>query len=112
MKKALIVDDEEEICNIVSFVIEDLGYEIEKCHNGADALALCENEKFHLIISDIKMPKLDGFEFYKGLVEKNIKFEKFIFMSGFSTYEEEIEKMDVGFVTKPIDLDELESLVE
>ena len=61
MRKLLIVDDEEKIRLIIKKYAEFEGYEIKEAENGMDAVKMCRNEDFDLIILDIMMPELDGF---------------------------------------------------
>ena len=58
--RVLIVDDSEEIREVINVLLSNEGYLVSEASNGADALALCENQD--LIILDVMMPGMDGFE--------------------------------------------------
>jgi len=60
--KILVVDDEEDIVEIIKLYLEDEGYEVIAAYDGFEALEKTSYESPHLIILDIMMPKLDGFE--------------------------------------------------
>ncbi len=63
----MIVDDEAHIRELVRLYLDDEGFEIVEKSNGADALEYAENHKLDLVILDIMMPKLDGWELCKEL---------------------------------------------
>lgn len=65
--KILIVDDEEKIRFVVKEYAQFSGYEVSEAEDGSDAVELCKNESFDLIVMDIMMPKVDGFSAVKEL---------------------------------------------
>src|SRR4026208_337318 len=66
-KKILIVDDEEDIVNLVRLILEDAGYQVTSCTNGVEALERLGKENFDLILLDIMMPMLSGWEVLREL---------------------------------------------
>ena len=60
-EKILVVDDEERIRQIIRKYAEFEGYQVEEASNGMQAVHICRQENFDLIIMDIMMPELDGF---------------------------------------------------
>ena len=71
--KILIVDDEELIRNVIKEYATIEGYEVSEAENGIEAIEICKNNNFDLIIMDIMMPKLDGYQAVKEIYkEKNI----------------------------------------
>jgi len=86
MKKVLIVDDDKQIRNFLNDILKMSGYEVECASNGKEALRLLQCKKFDLLITDNKMPKMDGLELTKSIKNMNIDI-KIIIISG-----EEIEK--------------------
>lgn len=60
MYNILVVDDDKEIVESIDIYLKNEGYKIYKAYNGLDALDIIANEKIHLILMDIMMPKLDG----------------------------------------------------
>lgn len=67
MAKIMVVDDESHIRELVRMYLDDEGFEIVEKSNGADALAYAENYSLDLVILDIMMPKLDGWQLCKEL---------------------------------------------
>ena len=78
--KILLVDDEASIERLVSRMITDAGYEFAYAENGFDALAAIEREKPDLVILDVMMPGLDGFQVCRRLRERGAT-EPVIFLS-------------------------------
>ena len=71
--KILIVDDEELIRNVIKEYATLEGFEVREAENGLEAIEACKKENFDLIIMDIMMPKLDGYQAVKEIYkEKNI----------------------------------------
>ena len=56
----LVVDDEVEICNAIEIYLKREGLNVLKAYDGIEALQVLEEEKIHLILLDVMMPKLDG----------------------------------------------------
>lgn len=74
MVKILLVEDDTSLNKLISNSLEDFGYEVVSVENGEDAIKKFETEKVDIIVSDIMMPKMDGFELAKTirLTNKNI----------------------------------------
>ena len=70
MLKILIAEDDLELCQLFSHVLSRNGYEVTGVSNGCEALTAIEKEYFDLIISDIMMPQMDGYELVRKLREK------------------------------------------
>ena len=104
--KILVVDDVDTIARVYARFLERQGYEVRIAFNGEEALA--EWEKFHpdLVISDIRMPRMSGFELANAIREKNPQ-QKIILMTGYADEAEVLEqqkKHGFPFFTKPADL--------
>ena len=69
MLKILIAEDDQELCQLFSHVLMKNGYAVRSVADGAEALEVVENDYFDLIISDIMMPQVDGYEFVRLLRE-------------------------------------------
>ncbi|MGQ0601283.1 MAG: response regulator transcription factor [Anaerolineales bacterium] len=67
MAKILIAEDERDIRDLVSFTLQYAGYDVLTASNGEEALQLAFNEKPDLILSDVRMPKMTGYEVCKRL---------------------------------------------
>ena len=70
MEKILVVDDEEAIRLGIREFAEFEGYEVAEAGDGSEAVRMCGQEDFDLIIMDIMMPKIDGFTAYKEIKKK------------------------------------------
>ena len=66
-KRILIVDDSDSIRNVVGIALRGEGYEVIEAKDGVDGLSKLDGSKFHLIISDVNMPNMDGISMVKEL---------------------------------------------
>lgn len=110
----LIIDDEEVIINAITMIATFNGYTTASATNPKDALALLEETTFNLIITDIMMPDMDGFEFLNIVNQKRIK-TPVIMTTGYSTLENAVQSLNNGaiaFVPKPFTLEELTSAIK
>jgi DNA-binding NtrC family response regulator len=69
--RILVVDDERDMCLIVQHILERQGYQVECAYNGATALAKVQEHRFDLVLSDIRMPDIDGIELLQRIKEIN-----------------------------------------
>ena len=117
--KILIAEDFEPSRNVISDIMESLGYEFETAKNGFDAIFALKNGNFDLILMDIQMPMLNGFETTEH-IRRNLIYPKntipIIVMTGWEhaselsqTYKD--EGFD-GFIEKPFSLDELDEILK
>ncbi len=88
MYKILIVDDEKIERNGIKFLLKQSTFEVEvtEAANGETALELLENNKFDILLTDVKMPFMDGIELITNTVEKGIQI-KIIIFSGYNEFE-------------------------
>ena len=108
MRKLLIVDDEEKIRLIITKYAEFEGYEIKEAENGMDAVKMCRNEDFDLIILDIMMPELDGFSTCREI--RKTKDIPVIMLSARGEANDTIHGFELGiddYVVKPFSPKEL-----
>ena len=112
-RKILIVDDEKNIVDIISFNLKKEGYEVFVAYNGEEAVRKNEEETPDLILLDIMMPKVDGYEACKKIREK---YDTPIIM--LTARAEEVDKvlgLEIGaddYVTKPFGVKELMARVK
>lgn len=112
--RILVIDDELGIRNLLEYELGKQGYTVKTAPNGQEGVEQFKKNKFHLVISDIKMPKLDGLQVLE-FVKKSDPDTEMIMITGFGTVETAVEAMRKGaydFVQKPFNIDELLSLVE
>ena len=114
-KKLLIVDDESDITFTIKNILEDNGFQVDSFTNSISALDNYQNNFYDLVILDIKMPKMNGFQLYVKIREKDPK-AKICFLTASELYYEEFRKMhhELGetinedyFIQKPINTKDL-----
>ncbi|MGL1934305.1 MAG: response regulator [Fibrobacterales bacterium] len=112
--RLLIVDDEQEICEMLSRNFKLLGHAVETANNGVEALRLMNEKQFDVVISDIIMPEMNGVALLKEIRNK-YPMLRVIMMSGYVTLDNALECMKnqaETFIFKPLnDLEELENAV-
>lgn len=115
-QKILIVDDSESIRRIIEDGLIELGYQVFIANNGKEALKQINNIRPNLILSDINMPVMDGFEFCKAIhTNPNLASIPFIAMSTLSDrgiMKRIIKEGAEAYITKPFNIDELVILIE
>lgn len=112
--KILVVDDEEALRTVLSAELEGEGYQVNTAADGDEAIKIIGTQQFHLILLDIKMPNVDGFEVLK-FVKQHQPSTKVIMLTGFADLKNAIESKKLGaedFVSKPYDLVDLLTTVE
>jgi two-component system, sensor histidine kinase SagS len=81
-KRILIVDDEADVLDFLKIYLDSLGWEVVLAATSAQAFTLLETTTFFLVITDIAMPEMDGYEFISALREKGIP-SQVVLMTGF-----------------------------
>ena len=107
--RLLVVDDDLASCEAVAEALRAEGYEVETVRGGRAALALAKEQLFDVVVSDIRMPDLDGLGLLRGLHEVNPD-ASVILMTAFGTVEAALAAIKEGaydYVGKPLRLDEL-----
>ncbi len=111
--KILVVDDEKLIRNVIREYLENEKYEVLEAENGFDALRVLETNKVDLIILDIMMPRMDGFETLKEI--RKTKDTPVIMLSAMKEEEDKLSSFNLGvddYVTKPFSPKELVARVK
>ena len=109
MINILIVEDDKDLNFLATSYLKEAGYNIVSCFNGLEAYNKFYSERFDLIISDIMMPELDGYELAKKIREVNEAIP-IIFMSARDDKPSKQLGYKIGvddYITKPFDFDEL-----
>lgn len=109
MVKILIIDDEKAIRRSIKDILEFEKYTVEEAEDGQQGLDMALKGKYDIILSDIKMPKLDGIELLTRLRQSDSE-SPLIMMSGHGTIETAVEAVKKGaydYLAKPIDLNRL-----
>ncbi len=110
----LCVDDEQNILSALRRTFRSTGFNIHLANSGMEGLKVLEEQPIHVVISDMRMPQMDGAEFLKNVQEKWPNIGR-ILLTGFSDVESTIRAVNegkiAGYVSKPWDDDELRSKV-
>ncbi len=109
-EKILLVDDEEGIRTVLGITLADYGYEVLKAGSGGEALRLFREKKPAIVLTDIKMPGMDGIQVLRKIKEESPDTEV-IMITGHGAMELAIQSLKcdaTDFITKPINDDALE----
>lgn len=107
MIKILLVEDDNDLNRFVSSSLRNAGYEVFSAHNGAEALLQTENTKYDLILTDIMMPEMNGFELAEN-IRTTDKALPIVFMSAKDDKPSKMLGYNIGideYITKPFDID-------
>lgn len=108
--RVLVVDDEKEIRSFLSKALSRLGgFHVELAESGEEALHKLEKEPFQLVLTDLKMPKMDGLQLIAEIARSKPE-TLTIMMTGHGTIDSALEAMKRGasdYITKPLNLDEM-----
>jgi len=107
------VDDEQNICSMLEAALERDGYQVDTCGGATAALERFSAEPYDLVITDLVMPGVDGFELIRQI--KAVRADTFVLaMTGRTTVETSIQALQEGAddcVTKPLEIDALRKIV-
>lgn len=112
----LIVDDDEGIRESLGLIIKTMGYAVKIIDNGFDALALLSQQKFNLVVLDVMMPEMDGWEVLKYIRDDpQLQSTKVMLLTAKSTEKDrligkQILKAD-EYISKPFDLNEFKDTI-
>ena len=109
----LVVDDQHCIVDLLSDIVDGLGFTSDVAHDGQEAMEKFDGGNFHLVITDIKMPRMDGVELMKRIKETRPDVPV-IAITGYGTEgtEEDLshDGMD-GFLEKPFRVAKIEGMI-
>lgn len=106
MEKILVIDDERPIRSTLKEILEFENFKVDTAEDGKQGLEMILANKYDLILSDIKMPKMDGMEVLDALIEKGVE-TPVVMISGHGNVETAVEAIKKGaydFIQKPLDL--------
>ncbi len=112
--KILVVDDETAITDLLRGCLSEKGYQVTTATNGREALEALRAEEFDLVLTDLRMPCLDGLQLLKAAKDINPRLPV-IFISGYGEAKTVVTALKAGaenFLAKPLDLELLEQVVE
>lgn len=111
--RILVVEDEKHLNRIISEAVEDEGYSVDSCYNGVEALEYLECARYDVIILDVMMPKMNGFELVKRLRDRGDN-TPVLFLTARDAVADKVEGLESGgdyYLTKPFDFKELMAVV-
>ncbi len=109
MPNILVVDDKDSMRNMLSETLVEEGYRVDSAPDGRRALELVRNKSYDLVLTDLKMPDVDGLEVLSGVKEADSD-ASVIVMTAYGTIEDAVAAMKKGaydFITKPFDTEHL-----
>jgi two-component system response regulator PilR (NtrC family) len=111
--RILIVEDEKSMREVLKILLEEEGYETASAPEGLEAIEKLQQDIFDIVITDINMPKADGFEVLRKVKEMSPS-TMVIMITAFGTAESTIEAMKLGaydYIHKPFKIDEIRLIV-
>jgi len=108
-RSVLIVDDEEAMRHLLSVVLRDHGYEVRAVSNGEEALRELAARDYDLVLSDVRMPRMDGLQLLAAIQREHPDLTVIV-MSAYGTHDTAVEAMKAGaydYVSKPFRPDEV-----
>jgi DNA-binding NarL/FixJ family response regulator len=114
--KILCIEDDRETAALIAEELLDRGYEVVLAHDGREGLAAILRTMPDLVLSDISMPAMSGFELLASLIALAPRFSKmpFVFLTALTDRDNELKGRQLGaddYVTKPIDFDMLAAII-
>ena len=113
-RRILIVDDIQDVRDMLSDILGALGYEAQTANDGTEALAKLESDPFDMVISDVKMPTMDGLSLLKLVKQRSPDFPVLL-IAGHQSSEAVCEAVHYradGFLQKPFRIGQLSEAVE
>lgn len=107
--RILVVEDEKKIAELIEARLKKEKYQVDISLDGEDGLYNALNDIYDLILLDVMLPKMNGFEILKKIKDNNIKAEV-IMLTARSSIEDKLEGFDIGaddYLTKPFHMEEL-----
>ena len=111
-QKILVVEDEPASLRILRYFLNSEGYETTGAKDGVEAMGLLGQCRFDLVLSDIKMPRMDGVALAKHILSTLPVTPVFLITANMSECLEAIQKLGVPCLSKPLSLDQLLSKIQ
>ena len=114
MGRVLVVDDERAMCEFLKVLLEKQGHGVIAANDGEQALKMVEQQPPDLVISDVRMPKVDGIGLLAGIRERHPDLPV-ILITAYASSDSTIQAMRLGaddYITKPFRIDEIRLVVE
>ena len=116
LKKILVVDDDPDIREALTVILESQGYQVVTAQDGSEGLAALKEEKPNLMILDLLMPEMDGWDTVREIVDQGFLDGIIICMlTGKEVPDQKMDKLKeyvLDYITKPLQRDTLVSIVK
>jgi len=112
--RILVVDDEWNIRDVLSNILQAQGYEVDCAEDGEEGIAKIDENDYDIVITDLKMPKVSGMEVLRHL-QSTSSSTLGIVATGYGSIESAVEALRTGaydYITKPFHLDEIKSRIQ
>lgn len=113
-RKVLVVDDEKNMRITLSDILIDEGYDVDTAEDGIQAVYMCENNVYDVVLMDVRMPGMTGVEAFRQ-IRQSQEGLRVILMSAFSLdglKQEALEEGAIGFLSKPLEIESVIGLIE
>jgi CheY-like chemotaxis protein len=111
-KKILVVEDEPASLRILRYFLSHEGYETAEAKDGVEAMELLTQSRFDLVLSDVKMPRLDGVALARHLLSKTPITPIFLMSAYDCDNMDDILKLGIPCLNKPVSLNQLLSRIQ
>ena len=112
--RILVVDDEPEICHLIEKILKREGYQVDVSFSGMEALQMIRSFNYHLLLTDLEMPGIDGLELIRKAKKQNPEI-RVIMVTGNTTVDIDIRSLRHridGYIKKPFNISELKKVVK
>jgi DNA-binding response OmpR family regulator len=114
--RVLCIEDDCETAALIAEELRDRGYEVEVAHNGRDGLTAILRHSPDLVLADVNMPVMSGFDLLERLTALEPRFARmpFVFLTALADHDNELKGWRLGaddYVTKPVDFDVLAAVI-
>jgi DNA-binding response OmpR family regulator len=116
-KRILCIEDDSETAALIAEELTDRGYEVSVAYNGRDGLTAILRAAPDLVLADVSMPVMSGFDLLERLTALEPRFARvpFVFLTALADHDNELKGWQLGaddYLTKPIDFDVLAAVIE
>ena len=112
-QRVLVVDDEGRMRRVLEIMLQKMGLETRAARNGQEALALAQRESFDLVLTDLRMPEMDGLTLLDALRAQKVE-APVILLTAYGTVESAVQAMKLGaydYILRPFDVEAVEHVI-
>ena len=112
-QRVLVVDDEASMRRVLEIMLQKMGHETRAARNGQEALALAQQESFDLVLTDLRMPEMDGLALLDALRTQKVE-APVILLTAYGTVESAVQAMKLGaydYILRPFDVEAVEHII-